>query len=338
MKEKTVLIIAGCLIVAGISLFALIMSMNKWNFNLFNTGRMEEQTFTLDETFHNINLDTNTADIRFLPAGDDTCKVVCYQSAREPHVATVEGDALTIRVQDHRKWYQHIGFGFRSPKLTVYLPQTQYRQLTIREDTGNIQIPGDFQFEEMALTLSTGDVTCHADVTGDMKITATTGKISVSDSSVGNLTLTASTGNITVDGISTGDMAITTTTGKIRVKDAACSGSVSLSVSTGKTELTDITCSGLSSSGSTGDLTMENVITSGKFTCKRDTGDVKLTLCDAAELYIKTDTGDVTGSLKTDKIIFAQTDTGKVSVPKTTTGGRCEIETDTGDIKITIGN
>lgn len=83
---------------------------------------------------------------------------------------------------------------------------------------------------------------------------------------------------------------------------------------------------------------MENVIASGKFTCKRDTGDVKLTLCDAAELYIKTDTGDVTGSLKTDKIIFAQTDTGKVSVPKTTTGGRCEIETDTGDIKITIGN
>ena len=33
---------------------------------------------------------------------------------------------------------------------------------------------------------------------------------------------------------------------------------------------------------------------------------------------------------------FTKTDTGRVDVPKTVEGGRCEITTDTGDIKITV--
>ena len=51
---------------------------------------------------------------------------------------------------------------------------------------------------------------------------------------------------------------------------------------------------------------------------------------------MKTDTGDVTGSLLSDKIFFAESDVGSVDVPKTTTGGVCEIRTDTGKIAITI--
>ena len=49
-----------------------------------------------------------------------------------------------------------------------------------------------------------------------------------------------------------------------------------------------------------------------------------------------TDTGDVKGSLLSEKIFIPTTDTGDVDVPKTVTGGRCEITTDTGDIKITV--
>ena len=69
---------------------------------------------------------------------------------------------------------------------------------------------------------------------------------------------------------------------------------------------------------------------------KRSTGDVKFDGSDAAEIFIKTDTGDVTGSLLTDKVFITQTDTGNIDVPKTVNGGRCEISTDTGDIKISV--
>ena len=70
---------------------------------------------------------------------------------------------------------------------------------------------------------------------------------------------------------------------------------------------------------------------------ERSTGDVKFTLCDAGELFVKTTTGNVIGSLCSEKIFMAKASTGKVEVPKSVTGGICEIETSTGDIRITIG-
>jgi DUF4097 and DUF4098 domain-containing protein YvlB len=78
------------------------------------------------------------------------------------------------------------------------------------------------------------------------------------------------------------------------------------------------------------------VIASGAFVIKRTTGDVTFEGCDAAELLVATDTGDVEGTLLTEKIFFVETDTGRREYPKTTTGGKCEITTDTGDIKISI--
>ena len=95
-------------------------------------------------------------------------------------------------------------------------------------------------------------------------------------------------------------------------------------------------CKNLITRGNTGDVSLENVIATEMFSIERSTGDVRFTDCDAAEICVKTDTGDVTGSFLSDKIFITNTDTGSVNVPKTVIGGKCEITTDTGDIKITI--
>ena len=81
---------------------------------------------------------------------------------------------------------------------------------------------------------------------------------------------------------------------------------------------------------------MEHFIASDKLNVVRSTGDVRLVGADAGEIHIETDTGKVSGSLLSEKIFIPRTDTGKIDVPKTTSGGICEITTDTGDIKITI--
>ena len=81
---------------------------------------------------------------------------------------------------------------------------------------------------------------------------------------------------------------------------------------------------------------MADVIAVGMISVERSTGDVKLDSCDAGEISVTTDTGDVTGSLLTDKVFITQTDTGRVNVPETTSGGKCRIFTDTGDIQIEI--
>ena len=37
-----------------------------------------------------------------------------------------------------------------------------------------------------------------------------------------------------------------------------------------------------------------------------------------------------------EKVFLVQTDTGNVDVPRSVTGGACEITTDTGDVRITV--
>lgn len=53
---------------------------------------------------------------------------------------------------------------------------------------------------------------------------------------------------------------------------------------------------------------------------------------------ISISTGDVKGSLRSERIFLVETDTGKTDVPKTVSGGKCEIKTNTGNVQITIGD
>ena len=69
---------------------------------------------------------------------------------------------------------------------------------------------------------------------------------------------------------------------------------------------------------------------------ERSTGDVRLDRCDAGELSVKTSTGSVAGSLLSEKVFVTHTDTGRVDLPATAVGGKCEITTTTGNIRIRI--
>jgi DUF4097 and DUF4098 domain-containing protein YvlB len=97
-----------------------------------------------------------------------------------------------------------------------------------------------------------------------------------------------------------------------------------------------VECRNLKSDGATGDLSLDNVIAAEVFRIERSTGDVDFEGCDAAEITVTTDTGHIRGSLLSDKVFIAETDTGRVDVPHTTTGGKCQLTTDTGNIKISI--
>ena len=59
--------------------------------------------------------------------------------------------------------------------------------------------------------------------------------------------------------------------------------------------------------------------------------------CDTGEICIRTGTGSVTGSLLSGKTFITGTTTGSIKVPKNDdNGGRCQISTTTGSIKITV--
>ncbi len=314
---KIWLIIAASFVLVGCIIFGGVMTMLKWDFTKLSTDKYENHNYEIAEKFNTISIMTDTADILFVPSENQKTSVVCHEQKNAKHSVTVQNSKLVIEIVDARKWYEHIGINFGTPKITVYIPQGEYGALFVKSSTGNVEIPKEFKFENIDISESTGNVTNYA-------------------SASENIIIKTSTGDIRVENVSANTLDLSVSTGGVMVCNVTCEGDVKITVSTGKKNLTNIECKNFVSNGNTGDISLNNVIAAEKFSIERSTGDVKFDGCDAAEIYVETDTGDVRGSLLTDKIFIVQADTGNVDVPKTVTGGKCEITTSTGDINISI--
>ncbi len=316
-KKKGWLVTAAALVLIGCLIFGGTMMALHWDFTKLSTTHYETNAYELTENYKSITVKADTARVIFVPSNDTKTTVVCYEQETMKHTVTVNGDILEIVLADTRKWYQYIGFFFDEPTITVTLPAGAYGALSVTTDTGDVTIPQEVSFESIAVSATTGDVTSEASATGAVKLEATTGDITVKNVTADVLKLSVNTGHITVENVD-------------------CAEDMTVNVSTGKSKLTDVRCGALTSNGDTGDITMKNVVVDGTMTVERSTGDVKFEGCDAKELAVTTDTGDVKGTLLSDKVFIARTDTGRISVPKTVTGGRCEITTDTGNIIISV--
>ena len=295
-KTKVWLLIATFCVLAGCILFVGVMTSINWDFLRLSTTAYETNIHEISQDFDRISMNTDTADIVFLISNDGRCSVECYEEENAKHSVTVKDGVLKIE-QIGDHSIGYIGLNFDSPKITVYLPKAEYASVLIVESTGDIKIPQDFMFENVDISSNTGDVWLNASASGMIKIGTSTGDIHVENISAGALELTVSTGDVF---------------------------------------LTNIGCQNLTSGGSTGDISLKNVIAEARISIERDTGDVRFEGVDAGEIYVTTDTGDVTGTLLTDKQFTAKSDTGRVRVPQSTAGGKCQITTTTGDIRLEI--
>jgi len=320
MSKKTAvwLIVAAFLIVIGGIVFTGVMTMLHWDFKALSTTRYETNEYTFTDSFQNVSVNTSVANVVFVPSDTDIASVVCREQRHLNHTVTVTDGTLCVALNDTRKWYEYLSFfNFETSKITVALPAGAYRDLSVHTSTGNVSVPADFTFEQLDITGSTGNVHCNASCTGAMSVSLSTGHITCNNVTAGEALLDVTTGNITVNGFS-------------------CQGSMRANVRTGKANLNDVTCGSLLSDGTTGNLMMKNVLAFDILSVKRSTGNVLFERCDADEIVINTSTGTVKGTLVTDKIIFAESHTGHVEVPRSATGGKCEITTSTGDIRIEI--
>ncbi len=295
---KKWLIAAASLVTLGFAIFAGAMAALGFDFSKISTIKYETNTYEVGEEFDKISIDVDITDIVFAQSDDESCKVVCFEAEKVKHSVRCTNGTLTIDMTDDRKWYDYIGISFASPKMTVYLPQSEYTSLLIDTDTGNIDIPESFAFNKLEIETDTGSVDCMADVSDIIKIESDTGDIGISSVESGC------------------DIDIKTDTGSIK--------------------LTDISCTDFTAESDTGDISIVNTVAGNSICVESDTGNVKLKNSDAEELLIETDTGDITGTLLSEKDFIAKSHTGDVNVPKTQTGGKCKITTDTGNIKIDI--
>ncbi len=294
---KIAVILAAALIVLGLIVSGLGFCGMGFNFRALNTEDIISATFEITDPFRDISIETDVADLHFAASEDGVCRVECVDFANETYAVNVKNGTLTV-VKNNRVWRENASlFSVGETYVTVYLPEEKYASLQIDEDTGDIEMPAAFSFEQAMINTSTGDVCWLAPVSEELSITTDTGDMEVRDTSPRSLALKTNTGEV---------------------------------------ELDNIGCTSLSADSDTGNITLRNVIADELFVIKSDTGDVVFDRSDAAEIFVQTDTGDVMGTLVSDKIFLTETDTGNVDVPKSATGGRCEVITNTGDIELRI--
>ena len=374
-NKKKWLMAAAALIILGSIIFSMTACTAGFDMGRIFSGSYDDKTHEIGEIFSDIVINTDTADITFVKSGDETVKVICHERKRGGHSVTVADGVLKIDVTDDRKWYDHIGSDDETA-ITVYMPAGKYDSLVISEHTGDLSIPADFVFSDIDIDISTADVLLRASADGDVKIDASTGDIKINEISVGGaLDVTVSTGDVILSGVvcnsvsvagstgtteinslsasggvalerSTGDvnivgldavsLDIVTSTGKVNASDVKCTDTAKVDVSAGDITFKNLRAETLMSNGESGDVILTDVVISDKVDIERDTGCVEFESFDAAEIIINTSTGDVSGTLLSDKVYIIRTSTGKIDVPDTITGGRCQITTSTGDVKISV--
>lgn len=322
-KSKKILIITAIamLIIGSLIAFFAMLSFN-FDFSKINTENSITETYNVDESFKNINIEDTECDINLIPTDNEKCIVICNESDKIRHSVTVENGTLKIKRTDSRQWYEHIhifAFYWDETEINLYLPKNEYDKLYIKSVSGNVETPENFTFDTAEINTTSGEVEFLSKAYSDIKIQTVSGEVYLGETTAKNINVQSTSGDIT----------ISSATVKNEIKVNSVSGNI---------ELSDTICQSINSITTSGDHTFSNLIAKTNADFESVSGNIDMYQSDAQTLNIQTTSGDVTGTLLTDKIFDVKTTSGDVNVPTSGMGGKCKIKTTSGDIELEITN
>ncbi len=284
MKKHTKiwLITAAVFFTVGAIIFVGALAAVDFDFTKLSTAKFQTSTYELIGDFSHISVDVETANVTFVPSDSGVCKVVCLEEEKVTHFAEIKDGVLIISVADGRRWYEHIGIGFVSPKVTVYLPEGVYASLSVKSETGNVNIPDAFTFESVTVKATTGNITLCSPQAETVNLSVKTGNIKMTDAKVGNLTVKSSTGNIYLTNvIAEGALNIKSSTGNVKLN--GCDGAeITVKTSTGNVKGTLISEKIFITDTSTGNVKVPSTNSGGTCKITTSTGNIKIEIGSAA--------------------------------------------------------
>lgn len=313
MKKK-VLITAASVLLVGLALAFIWLAAN--GFHIEKIGRAELITRTADitEEYESVQITDTVANVCFLFSQDGATHIEFTEAEDEHHTASVENGVLKIFREEDGRHFTLFSFN-RDPKVTVWLPEKEYREMEVSLTTGNceIKIP----------------LVCWS-----LNVIASTGTVSLSGMSAEQVTVSTTTGTIRVDAAVKKTLACSATTGKISV--AGCeAATVQLKATTGRIEINDSTACTVTADTTTGRILLKDCVAEA-LTVNATTGHIELTDCDSPAMTLKTTTGGITGTLLTGKVFRTHTETGHVNCPPDSGEDICTASTTTGNIELRI--
>ncbi|MBQ7226632.1 MAG: DUF4097 family beta strand repeat protein [Clostridia bacterium] len=312
MKNKRLYIVALILILAG--LLIALGAMVAMGFDFDKLNNVSQRTDTVKESFHSVRISTDSIDVRIEKSSNEKCTVTSKTIEKITVTPVVKNGVLVIECKDERAWYDYIGISNAQSRVVVSLPEAQYNELNISLESGDVSVARGLTFAKADIGVSSGDVTFRA---GTASLTVNTES--------GDALLSCNGGSINAS----------VTSGDITVENTRCAN-LTLKTQSGDVELENVTAQNANIKTRSGDIEAEGFIVDGELRAEVQSGDIDLDMCDATTLVLTAQSGDISGTLLSEKIFFAESSSGDVSVPKTTSGGTCQVTTGSGDIKFII--
>lgn len=275
MKKWPIFVAIG-MMVLGVVLFVIVGIMVGFDFMKLDTANYVTNTYEITDAFHDIAVECITVDVTIRPSVDGKCRVVCYEQEKVSHRVGVNNGTLEIDSVDARNWVDRLGiFNFQSSKVTIYLPEGEFRSLKVDNTTGDLLVHGAWQFNAVQLDTTTGDIQVRElDCTEDLSIHVTTGDVTLTDVNCGNLKIDGSTGDVTMNRVVASDtIRMKMTTGDMTLNQCDAGG-LYLMATTGDVRANLLTEKSISANTATGKVNVPPQQQGGICEINTTTGDI----------------------------------------------------------------
>ena len=273
-------------------------------------------TRVIEQNFKNISIDVSSSRLFLKPAKDGICKAVWEKGAKFCALAEVKEDTLYIRTPDKKEENGIENNSFKDAEITLYIPVREYGRFELTAFSEEIYVSGAFTFESLKITNKFSYIICVGFTANTVELNMDSGYIRTIYISSRDINLSAVSGDVVFERSEAKKITVKTVSGDVSVCNAKLDGLVA-ETSSGDVKLTEVTAeNGLELQTSSGDVIFDR--------------------SDAKEITVHTASGEVRGSLLSDKVFVCKSSSGKINVPGTVTGGKCSVETDSGDINLVI--
>ena len=250
--KKGLIIAAVVLIALGILVFAGGFIASGFNFAKLDVAKYETNTYNVDGTFNGIEVNTIESDVTLKPSEDGQFRAVCVERNGKNFEVRVENGTLKVNEPKRDNWPMRM-FSFKSPSVTLYLPQEHYEALSVKTVTGDVDAENVNVEGIVSVTVTTGDikfsgVTCKSfktsGNTGDVELIDTvatdsfdiqrsTGDVVFGNSDAGEITVKTTTGDVSGTLRTDKIFTVKSTTGDVKVPDSASGGKCEIRTTTG---------------------------------------------------------------------------------------------------------
>ncbi len=283
-------------------------------------------------------IDATSSNVTIAPSTDGTISVECKNLEKMKYYVGVEGDTLVVKYAP--EWHEWLFSGalFRSDETsaTIYLPEGEYRQLTVDMTSGSFTVPEGYMFGTADVEVTSGSVKFCADVTNGLDAECTSGDMAFVGVNCARLEAELTSGELTLLDVNCSVLEAELTSGSIDITNLTAIGGVAVELTSGEINLSNVTATTAFFEATSGEISASDLVVSRLLQMKLTSGDVDLERCDAGSMEINITSGSVRGTLLTPKNFSVQQGSGRVDVPDDGNGGPCKISVTSGRVQLSI--